>query len=104
MRNLAPPHPLHCGVPFLQDGTAGVDSFRAAAVDQEDGSVVLAGTSSSNVTDDLDFFVGKLDAEGTVLWRFQVKQKLFSCAPTSPKLGSCSGNIGSRFAKSWHRA
>lgn len=50
-----------------QDGTAADDYILAADM-AEDGSTVLAGQS------DLDFAVIKLDADGNVLWQFQVRE------------------------------
>lgn len=86
------PRPIRCIVrSLLQNGTVGSDSFRASAVDQKDGSVVLAGTSYGNVTDDLDFFVGKFDAEGTVLWEFQVNTNIGFVRPNLATIGRLVG-------------
>lgn len=46
-------------------------------MNQEDGSVVLAGEMSLDSKDD-DFSVVALDAEGLLLWEFQVKSALSS--------------------------
>ncbi|CAM9360961.1 unnamed protein product [Scytosiphon promiscuus] len=58
-----------------QGGTEGNDSFTAAAVDQQNGSVVLAGQMSGLVTSSAsttgNFAVLRIDAGGTVLWEFQ---------------------------------
>lgn len=51
---------------FLQNGTAEFDYFTAVAVDQQDGSVVLAGVWNRSS------IVMKVDAEGTFLWETQV--------------------------------
>lgn len=50
----------------LKIGSAADDAFEAA-VTHQDGSVVLAGHQN------LDFYVTKLDAEGTLEWSFEVK-------------------------------
>lgn len=54
-----------------------MDAFDAVAMNQEDGSVVLAGEMSLDSKDD-DFSVVALDAEGLLLWEFQVKSALSS--------------------------
>lgn len=72
------PSPAVMLYPCLQNGTAGFDVFNAATVDRQDGSAVLAGQvselgrRSDASTNIRDFAVLKIDAEGTVLWEFQV--------------------------------
>lgn len=72
-----PPPPAALWSPLQQGGTAGNDSFTAAAVDQQNGSVVFAGQMSDLLTGTEttfgSFAVLRLDAGGTVLWEFQVK-------------------------------
>lgn len=59
----------------IQDGTAGVDNATDLAL-VEDGSAVLSGSTTGdwNVTNlgGTDFAALKLDADGELLWKWQV--------------------------------
>lgn len=59
-----------------QDGTSGDDKLHAAAT-AEDGSVLMAGWTSGNWDGAkggfYDFVAVKLDADGNVLWNWQVR-------------------------------
>lgn len=61
-----------CGIVW-QDGTDGEDAIYGATMGQ-DGAAVLVGLWSSN------FSAVKLDAEGEVLWEWQVTSCCFSIA------------------------
>eukprot|EP00752_Nemacystus_decipiens_P013341 g11811.t1 len=54
---------------FQVGGTGENDDFWDVAVNEQDGSVVLAGDLND------DFYVTKLDAEGTPEWSFEVGLK-----------------------------
>lgn len=64
--------------PFLslslapQSGDYGYDYFEAVAVNQTDGSIVLAGEFDDSYSLD-DFGVVKLDADGLLVWTYQVR-------------------------------
>lgn len=66
---------------FLKDGTGGTDEIFAAAIG-DDGSVVLVGNaggewSGIDAGGGADFAAVKLDADGTELWRWQVRRHMF---------------------------
>ena len=66
---------------FRQTGTAGEDSFNAAAL-THNNSVVLAGYTYGNWNGNVgggDFAAVKLDSEGNELWRWQVRYGHFLC-------------------------
>lgn len=48
-------------------------------MDPQDGSVILAGSVDGGLTD-YDFSIIKLDAEGLLLWEFEVKSNWVGCA------------------------
>lgn len=56
----------------LQNGGEGDDNFDSLSVNQLDGSIVLAGQTDGGLITDIDFSIVKLDAEGLLLWEFQV--------------------------------
>lgn len=65
-------------LPWRQGGTDGDDQL-TSAVPAGDGSVVLSGDTngsfSGSNTGGFDFVAVKLDADGNVLWKWQVKSR-----------------------------
>ncbi len=55
-----------------QAGGEGDDNFDGLSVGQLDGSIVLAGQTDGGLITDVDFSIVKLDADGLLLWKFQV--------------------------------
>lgn len=59
-----------------QDGSAGYDHCKGAVVDNNDGSVILAGWSQGDWSEQghqggySDFVAVKLDADGEEIWRY----------------------------------
>lgn len=64
---------------ILQNGGEGYDSIEAIVMDQQDGSVILAGAVDAGVTD-YDFSIIKLDADGLLLWEYEVNFAMSGCS------------------------
>lgn len=86
-----------------QDGTIGFDVLRAVVSTDEEGSVVMAGTTSLDFSGPsvggTDFVAIKLDSGGTTLWTWQVVRFFCSVCLRSERVNSVG--VGESYTWLW---